>query len=445
MIIPGRAVLSLFSPAPELQSAREEGSGFGQLLTEVEHQTTRPPDQEAGERRALESVLQVLMNMFQSFTPAHPAPAVSVPRAGESGVARVGPAGGPAFGVPLGLVPTSGLGEPGGVNLPFDLVTDVSPDIEQPTLSTPPAVLGTPSGVTSLDTAPSCSEESILATLETSFVRSITPLIRAERQADTGATADRVLPQAAAGPGLPQMASATTGEGDRLTPETVPQEQQSFAPAVEGSNPLPAPALAHNRVPLIQRSQQPIVFAIADRGHRSPVGLTPPGEASAASPEGVSPGPTEPPTRMTSRASPRVISIEFQSTPEQARPITPSLLTGDETFQSPRVTSQPSPWAAVPAAPGMIHAAAPPLAEALVSLLALPQTDAAAHAGVDSSGLRPMVLAEAKAVFPERDQAPSARRAPESEEHAPESMSSMLHLTADHAFSSSLTGVTSHI
>ena len=124
MIIPGHAVLSLFSPAPELQGVREEGSGFGQLLTEVEHQTTHPPDQEAGERRALESVLQVLMSMFQSFTPAHPAPAVSMPRAGESGVASVGPAGGPAFGVPCGLVPTSGLGEPGGVNLPFDLVTD---------------------------------------------------------------------------------------------------------------------------------------------------------------------------------------------------------------------------------------------------------------------------------------------------------------------------------
>lgn len=445
MIIPGHAVLSLFSPTPELQGPREEGSDFGQLLMKVEHQTTRLPDQEAGECRALESVLQVLMTMFQSFTPAYPAQAVSVSRAGESGVTRVGPAGGPAFGVPFGLVPTSGLEEPGGVNRPLDLVTDVSPNIEQPTLSTPTAVLGTPLGVTSLDTTPSCSGESILATLETPFIQSITPLIKAERQADTGVTADRVLPQAAASPGLPQMASATTGEGDRLTPETAPQEQQSPALAVESSNPLPASALAHGWVPLIQRPQQPIVFSIADRGHRSPVGLTSPGEASAASPERVSPGPTEPPTRMTSPASPRVIPIEFQSTPEQARPITASLLTGDETFQSPSVTSQPSPWAAAPAAPGMIHAAAPPLVEALVSLLALPRTDVAAHVGVDSSGLRLMVLAEEKAVFPERDPAPSARRAPESEEHAPESMSSMLHLTADHAFSSSRTGATSHI
>ena len=32
MIIPGYAVLSLFSPAPELQGPRVEESGFGQLL-----------------------------------------------------------------------------------------------------------------------------------------------------------------------------------------------------------------------------------------------------------------------------------------------------------------------------------------------------------------------------------------------------------------------------
>ena len=437
MIIPGHAVLSLFSPAPELQGAREEGSGFGQLLREVEHHTNRPPDQEAGERRALESVLHVLMTIFQSFTPVHPAQAVSVSRAGESGVASVEPAGGPAFGVSLGLVPTSGLGEPGGINLPLDLVTDVSPDIEQPTF---PVADGPSTG---LSAATAVWQESMQDVRGLFMIYPTT--IRAERQADTGATADHVLPQAAASPGLPRMTIATTGEGDRLTPETVPQEQQRPALAVEGSNPLPASALAHDRVPLIQRPQQSIVFSIADRGYRSLVGLTPPGEAAEASPEGVSPGPTEPPTRMTSHASPRVIPIEFQPTPEQARPSTTSLLTGDETFQSPSVTSQPSPWAAAPAASGMIHAAAPPLAEAPVSLLALPQTDAAAHVGADSSGLRPIVLAEAKAVFPERDQAPSARRAPESEEHAPESMSSMLPLTADHAFSSSLTGATSHI
>jgi hypothetical protein len=353
MIIPGYAVLSLFSPAPELQGPREEGSSFGQLLMEVEHPTPPPLDQEAGERRALESVLQVLMTMFQAFTPAHPAQVVSVSGAGEASVASVGPAVRPAFGGAFGLVPTSELEEP-GVNLPLGLVIDASPN-------------------------------------------------------------------------------------------TAPQGQQKPVPAVEGSNSLPASALAYDRVSLIQRAQQPIIFSILDRGHRSPVGLTQPGEALTASPEGLSPKPAEPPPRMTNHASPRVLPIEFQSIPELARSITTSLLTGDKTFQSPSVTSQLSSWAAAPAAPGMIYAAAPPLAEAPVSLLAFPQTDAAAHAGANSSGLPPMVIAEAKAAFSERDQAPAARRTPESDEHAPESTLSMAHLTADHAFSSSLTRATSHL
>src|SRR5262249_42765855 len=133
MIIPGFAVLSLFSPTPELHGPREEESDFGQFLMEVEDQTTRSLDQEAGERRALESVLQVLMTMFPSFTPAHPAPTVSVSGAGECRVASVGPAGRLAFGGSLSLVPTSESEKPGGVNLPRDLVMDASLDIEQST------------------------------------------------------------------------------------------------------------------------------------------------------------------------------------------------------------------------------------------------------------------------------------------------------------------------
>src|SRR2546427_8873271 len=58
------------------------------------------------------------------------------------------------------------------------------------------------------------------------------------------------------------------------------QEQQRPALDVEGSNPLSVSALAHDRVPLIQRSQQSIVFSTADRGHRSLVGLTPPDRKS---------------------------------------------------------------------------------------------------------------------------------------------------------------------
>ena len=125
--------------------------------------------------------------------------------------------------------------------------------------------------------------------------------------------------------------------------------------------------------------------------------------------------------------------------------MTTSLLREDGTLQSSSATSQPSSWGTVPAAPGMIHAAAPPLAEAPVSLLVLPQTDAAANAGDDSPGLRSMVIVEAKAAFPARDQAPSSRRVPKSEEHAAESMSSMLPLPADHAFSSSLAAVRSPV
>ena len=107
--------------------------------------------------------------------------------------------------------------------------------------------------------------------------------------------------------------------------------------------------------------------------------------------------------------------------------------------------SQPSPWAAAPAAPGMIYAAALPLAETPVSILALSQTDAATHVGASSSGLPPIVIAEAKAPFSEHDQAASARRTHERDEHAHESTLSMSHLTADQAFSSSLAGATSHI
>ena len=81
MIIPGNALLALLSPPQESQGTREEG-GFGALLTEIEQHTTSLPDQEEAERRALESVLQVLMNILQSCTPANLSPVASEPGTG---------------------------------------------------------------------------------------------------------------------------------------------------------------------------------------------------------------------------------------------------------------------------------------------------------------------------------------------------------------------------
>ncbi len=74
MIIPGNALPALLSPPQESQGTREEESGFGALLAEIEQHTTSLPEQEEAERRALESVLQVLMNIFQSCTPANLSP-----------------------------------------------------------------------------------------------------------------------------------------------------------------------------------------------------------------------------------------------------------------------------------------------------------------------------------------------------------------------------------
>ncbi len=86
MIIPGNALLALLSPPQESQGTREEEDGFGTLLTAIEQHATSRPDQEETERRALESVLQVLMNIFQSCTPANLLPVAAAPGTGESGV-----------------------------------------------------------------------------------------------------------------------------------------------------------------------------------------------------------------------------------------------------------------------------------------------------------------------------------------------------------------------
>src|SRR4029453_18841206 len=93
MIIPSNALLALLSPPQESQGTREEG-GFGALLAEIEQPTISLPDQEEAERRALESVLQVLMNIFQSCTPANLSPAASAPGTEESGLVSMRLVGG---------------------------------------------------------------------------------------------------------------------------------------------------------------------------------------------------------------------------------------------------------------------------------------------------------------------------------------------------------------
>jgi hypothetical protein len=94
MIIPGNALLALLSSPQDLQGTREEEGNFGALLTAIESHATSLPDQEEAERRALDSVLQGLMSMFQSCTPANCLPAASAPGTGESGAVRIQPVAG---------------------------------------------------------------------------------------------------------------------------------------------------------------------------------------------------------------------------------------------------------------------------------------------------------------------------------------------------------------
>ena len=101
MIIPGNASLAIVSPPQEPQGTREEEGGFGALLTEIEHHATSLSDQEEQSSRALESVLQALMSLFQS---CHTSQSLTGGlRAGDrrAGLMGVRPAGG----LPLGCLP----------------------------------------------------------------------------------------------------------------------------------------------------------------------------------------------------------------------------------------------------------------------------------------------------------------------------------------------------
>jgi flagellar hook-length control protein FliK len=101
MIIPGNALLALLSPPQELQGMREGEDGFGVLLTAIaSHDDISGPEQEEAERQALDSVLQVLMSLFQSCPPVNGVPAASAPGTEESGAGSTPLAAGLRLGLP---------------------------------------------------------------------------------------------------------------------------------------------------------------------------------------------------------------------------------------------------------------------------------------------------------------------------------------------------------
>jgi flagellar hook-length control protein FliK len=158
MIIPGNALLALVSPPPELQGIREEEGGFGVLLTAIASHATSFPDQEEAERRALDSVLQILMSMFQSCLPANGVPAASAPGTEESGPVRIQL----TAGLPLGFPRQESMQDLSGLFM------------AQPTaalsVSIPTAELGIPSGTPLPIATPSASGDSVLVTAEAQCV-----------------------------------------------------------------------------------------------------------------------------------------------------------------------------------------------------------------------------------------------------------------------------------
>jgi Flagellar hook-length control protein FliK len=256
MIIPSNALLALLSPPQESQGTREEEGGFGTLLADIEQHTTSLPDQEEAERRALESVLQVLMNIFQSCTPANLSPAASAPGTEESGLVSMRLVGGLSLGLPPARDTAPALWETGEVNLPSGMVSDGAQDIgqlafpaldgqdtglspaaagapehfswllhrqesvqdlsgffmAQPTaalsVSTPIVELGTPSGAPLPATTPSFSRDSVLATADAQF----------------------------GSPVLLQTSLATAGERHEVVRETLPLSLSPFSAQMSVGN-----------------------------------------------------------------------------------------------------------------------------------------------------------------------------------------------------------------
>jgi flagellar hook-length control protein FliK len=323
MIIPGNTLLALLSPPQESQSTREEEGGFGALLTEIEQHTTSLPDQEEAERRALDSVLQVLMSIFQACTPANCLPAASAPGTGESDLVSMRSVGGLPPGLSPGRGTTPALGETGEVNLPCRMVSDGAQDMRQlafpaldgqstgaspaaagapenfswllhrqesmqdlsglfmtqPTValsvSAPTVELGTPSGAPLTTTTPSVSRDSVLATAE----------------AQLGS------------PELLQTSLATTGEGHGAVQETLLQSLRLLSVQTSVGNQEPRDGLSGSLRPLpLGEGRGELVSQIVSTNTPPLVGSAPaaPWAVPATAPltEAVVPLPTVPPTEV---------------------------------------------------------------------------------------------------------------------------------------------------
>jgi hypothetical protein len=412
MIIPGNALPALLSPPQESQGTREEESGFGALLAEIEQHTTSLPEQEEAERRALESVLQVLMNIFQSCTPANLSPAASAPGTEESGLVSMRLVGGLPLGLPPARDTAPALWETGEVNLPSGMVSDEAQDIgqlafpaldgqdtgpspvvagapehfswllhrqesmqdlsgffmAQPTaalsVSTPIVELGTPSGTPLPATTPSFSRDSVLATAEAQF----------------------------GSPGLLQTSLATAGERHEVVRETLPLSLSPFSAQMSVGNQDAWDGLSGSLLHLPPDSSLLKITPMAPLV----------GSAVAAN--------TQP------------------------------LVAGEEVFQSTSLTSQPSLVDVVPAVPGAGQAVAPPVAAAPVPLPTIPQAEAATTS--DARGT--MALAQEDTALPEYDAAPALQHRPESQKRAAEARPSVGPLAIDSALPLASARATSH-
>jgi len=412
MIIPCNALLALLSPPQESQGSREEEGDFGALLAEIEQHPTPLPDQEEAEHRAIESVLQVLMNLFQSCTPANLSPATSAPGTEESGFVSVRSVGGLPLGLPPGRDTAPALWETGEVNLTSGMVSDGAQDIgqlafpaldsqapgpspattgtpeffswllhrqesmqdlsgffmTQPTaalsVSTPLVELGTPSGAPSPATTPSFSRDSALATAEAQF----------------------------GSPGLLQASLVTTGERHEAIRETPPLPLSPFSVQTSAGN-----------------------QDVWDGLSGSPLRL-PPGASLLKI------------TPMAPLVGPAVAAN------------TQPLAAGEEVFQSTSPTSQSSHVDAAPAVPWAEQAAAPPVAVAPVPLPTIPQAEVTTTS--DARGT--MALAQEDTALPEYDAALASRHMPKSQERTAEARLGVEPLALDSTLPLAAPRATSH-
>jgi chemotaxis protein MotD len=119
------------------------------------------------------------------------------------------------------------------------------------------------------------------------------------------------------------------------------------------------------------------------------------------------------------------------------------LAAGEEVFQHQNTsqTSHPSPVGAVPAAPWMGEAAAPPVAEEPVLLPGRLQAQAAPTSDVRA----PLSLVQAGTAFPEYDASATSHARPARQEWGAETLSSVAPLTVDSALPWASTRATAHL